>query len=36
MPKAGSVTTLRHYAHARPLDDQDLDEILNRATPFAR
>ncbi len=34
------VTTLRHYAHATPLDDQDvaddLDEILNRATPFAR
>jgi len=34
------VTTLRHYAHATPLGDQDvaddLDEILNRATPFAR
>ena len=34
------VTTLRHYAHATPLDDldvaDDLDEILNRATPFAR
>jgi hypothetical protein len=30
------VTTLRHYAHATPLDDLDvadnLDELLNRAT----
>jgi len=31
-----SATTLRHYAHAAPLDDQDvaddLDDLLNRAT----
>ncbi len=30
------ATTLGHYAHATPLDDQDvaddLDELLNRAT----
>jgi len=30
------ATTLRHYAHATPLDDQDIaddiDELLNRAT----
>ncbi len=30
------ATTLRHYAHATPLDDQDvaddLDDLLNRAT----
>ena len=30
------ATTLRHYAHATPLDDKDvaddLDDLLNRAT----